>query len=206
MCLKMKTREMIRIAFSAVLLTLLCSCQSLHSYDSRYFDYSGKDGCTPPNIGHRLGGDVGEFGDNTVEGLLGIAPLQRSNCFKNWEFDLNQALDSLVLFHDSAHNGKDISLLRRDELPEKTIDIDELSTAIQQIEMTKPVIIDLKTIRAANHWYRIRDLADQISKEQGVGVWFITSMENAKQMTGFCDIIRGRYQLLLYNQGGQFCT
>ena len=91
--------------FTFFIFAILLAAGCAGSSDPRYFDYSGSDGCSPPNIGHRLGGDLDGLADNSLQGLRAIVDQQSSHCFKNWEFDLTESADGLVLLHDSTYEN-----------------------------------------------------------------------------------------------------
>lgn len=133
-------------AFVTLMCFFLNGCSE--STAPRYFDYSGKDGCTPPNIGHRLGGDLEQYKDNSIEGLHGIESQQNSSCFKNWEFDLTESGEGLVLLNFSQYSGSSVSRLTLDELPDGVVVVSQLLREFSRINVSKPIIIDLKEIKS----------------------------------------------------------
>ncbi|MFT4613026.1 MAG: hypothetical protein ACI9NT_000160 [Bacteroidia bacterium] len=183
---------------------LLVGCSS--SPGPRYFDYSGADGCSPPNIGHRLGGDLDQYSDNSLEGLLGIAHMQRSPCFKNWEFDLTESADGLVLRHDSQYNGLSVSALSLEDLPKATVSASQLLKAFSLRVATKPIIIDLKTLKTLPGLRQAKNIAEQLSATQTVDVWFIASKENTERGPDLCSVLGADFEVLLYSQGGPYCS
>ena len=185
---------------------LVAACTVNRPPPQRYFDYSGADGCNPPNIGHRLGGDIGNFPPNSIEGMRAIESRQDSKCFKNWEFDLNQAKDGVVLFHDNSFQGRAVIGLSVSELPMGTLDTKVFAVEFAKLNIVKPVIIDIKNILNPSCWVTAIELARSIRSGHQVDVWFTTSSQQAKRMTGICSVIAGEFDIMLYRQGGRLCT
>lgn len=96
---------------------LFSGCVSTASFSYADIDYSGKDGCQPFNIGHRLGGDLPGDTDNSLQAMIAVAPLQDQSCFKYWEFDVAQTDDSLMLWHDLRIGETLLMNLSSDQLP-----------------------------------------------------------------------------------------
>jgi hypothetical protein len=188
----------------AVLL-LITSCIADRGLSKRYFDYSAQDGCNPPNIGHRLGGDFEIFPDNSAQGMRGISGMQKSTCFKHWELDVNQALDAIVLLHDSVYRGTPVIKLRKSELPDNTLDITEFVEQFSQMSIIKPVIIDLKYMPKNNSWVKVKQVAESIKNQHQVAVWFITSKHQVSNMEGICSVMNGEFDIMLYGRGGKLC-
>jgi|GEM_PF-3833559 len=96
----MKYSRSIKIILLA-LISFQFGCSPKEGYpEGRYFDYSGKDGCNPANIGHMLGGDLEGLENNKIESIKQIAGMQDSKCFKHWEFDVTPSSNGLVLMHN----------------------------------------------------------------------------------------------------------
>lgn len=183
---------------------LVLSCSSQFNYTSTYFDYSGNDGCSPANIGHWLGGDLPEYSGNTLEGMRGIESMQSSRCFKNWEFDVNQTEDSLVLWHDSVHNNVPLLNTKAKDLPNAP-GLSQFVDAFEDIDVVKPVVIDLKTEITALDWEELLRTARTIREKHEVPVWFLISPHLAKNSSQPCAFIAGEFDVLLYRRGGPLC-
>jgi hypothetical protein len=194
----------LRTYVAVPLFLLIIGCSS-KSDDPRYFDYSGADGCVPPNIGHRLGGDLPDNADNSIEGIHVIQDLQSSRCFKNWEFDLNESASGLVLMNSSEYNGFAIADQTLDQLPSEVVTAAQLTSAFSEIRVTKPIIIDLKTIKTPRGVQEAKDVAQKLLKQQAVDIWFISSKENASVMPDICRVLGRDFDLLLYDRGGSYC-
>ena len=185
---------------------MLGACQDKSEYPNRYFDYSGKDGCSPPNIGHGLGGDLPGNARNTIEGMMAISSMQSSECFKNWEVDLNQAADVIVLSHDSTFGGRDLGLLSRDQLPEGISTLDEFASALVKLDLQKPLILDIKKVSNPDLWPEMRKAARTIKQHGKIPVWFTIDDIVADAHAGICAFLNGEFEVMLYRRGGPLCT
>ena len=196
-----------RKTLAAILLAIILgACQTKNDYPNRYFDYSGKDGCSPPNIGHGLGGDLPGFARNSIEGMMAISSMQSSDCFKNWEVDLNQAVDVIVLSHDSAFGDRDLGSLSRDQLPEGISTLDEFTSALLKLDLQKPLILDIKKVSNPDLWPEMRKAARTIKERGKISVWFIIDGNDADAHAGICDFLNGEFEVMLYRKGGPLCT
>lgn len=182
---------------------MLCGCASIP--DPRYFDYSGSDGCSPSNLGHRLGGDLEQYSDNSLAGLRGIESLQGSPCFKNWEFDLTESADGLVLRNQSDHMGLPVSAFSIDNLPRGTVTASQLVREFSRVTAIKPIVIDLKKINSLQAMKEAKSVATQLALTQQTDIWFIASKLNASRMPQPCELLGGDFDLLLYSRGGDYC-
>lgn len=196
---------MTKMQKSLVALVCLLMIGCSESNDPRYFDYSGNDGCSPPNIGHRLGGDLEKYSDNSIEGLRGIEGQQQSRCFKNWEFDLTESADGLVLLNSSNYNGLAVADLSVSDLPDGVVPPSQLISEFSRIVAIKPVVIDLKVIRSPQALRDAKRVAENLAASQDVEIWFIASEDNARQMPEVCAVLGADFDLLLYSRGGIYC-
>ena len=162
----------------------------------RYFDYSGDDGCSPANIGHRLGGDLDNFEDNTIEGMRAITSKQSSTCFKNWEFDLSEWKGALFLSHDPIVSDNQISSL---------VSLTEFESAFKSVEVSKPIVIDLKYISTQVALEKIVPFVRNIRATQKQEVWFLVHPENVPALSEICPMISGEFDVMLYRRGGEYC-
>ena len=185
-------------------LIFLSGCVSQNSYTSTYFDYSGKDGCAPANIGHRLGGDLEKYSSNTLEGMHGIAPLQESKCFKNWEFDVNQTADIIILRHDSTYNNIPLLNIKSEKIS-NALSLTEFVLAFDPIDVKKPVVIDLKSEISAFDWVLLIESARRIREKHKVPIWFIISQKLTGGSADTCQQVGGEFDILLYRKGGPLC-
>jgi hypothetical protein len=197
-----RRNTLVALAFTFV----LGACQSKDEYPNRYFDYSGKDGCSPPNIGHGLGGDLPGNAPNTLEGMMAISSMQSSDCFKNWEVDLNQAADVIVLSHDSTFGGRDLGLLSRDQLPEGISTLDEFASALVKLDLQKPLILDIKKVSNPDLWPEMRKAARTIKQHGKIPVWFTIDDIVADAHAGICAFLNGEFEVMLYRRGGPLCV
>ena len=185
---------------------VISSCSSVDEYPNRYFDYSGKDGCKPANIGHRLGGDLPEYGPNSLEGMYALESMQKERCFKNWEFDINQSKDSVVLAHDMHIDNVDLISVEANNLPDGIITLDKFISSFASLNVTKPVVFDIKNIPDQRYWPSLLSSAVAIKNQHGVDVWFIMSSEVSEKHQGFCQIVNDRFDVMLYRRGGHLCN
>ena len=185
------------------LLFLVTGCSKQFNYTSTYFDYSGSDGCIPANIGHRLGGDLTEYGDNTLEGMNGIEKKQGSKCFKNWEFDVNQTANNISLWHDKTHNG--VPLIQIDSEKLDTPTLEDFVLAFDELKVIRPVVIDLKTELPLLDWPKLIKAARSIRKQHRVPVWFLVSPILGNENQKVCKLINKEFDILLYRRGGNLC-
>ncbi len=187
-----------RKTLAAILLAIILgACQTKNDYPNRYFDYSGKDGCSPPNIGHGLGGDLPGYARNSIEGMMAISSMQSSHCFKNWEVDLSQAADVIVLSHDSVFGGRHLGSLSRDQLPKKIFTLDEFAAALVQLDLQKPLILDIKKVSNPDLWPEMRKAARMIKEQGKIPVWFIIDSHDAGapfHLTQTFSLTRARLQ------------
>jgi hypothetical protein len=188
-------------AFSIVLM----ACQAENEFPDRYFDYSGADGCAPPNIGHALGGDLPGYAKNSLEGMTAIADQQSSDCFKNWEADLYQSADVIVLSHDSDNEGRPLVSMTRNELPDEKVTLDEFTAAFVKLNLRKPLILDIKNVSNPSLWPALKQAARSIKGEGQIPVWFIIDGEAADAHAGICEFMAGEFDIMLYRQGGPLC-
>jgi hypothetical protein len=175
---------------------LLLSIAATAQSQQRYFDYSGKDGCSPANIGHRLGGDLDEFSHNSIEGMNNIAPKQDSHCFKNWEFDLSEWQGKLYLSHDAIKNT---------EQTQSLVSLQEFESAFSSIKVTKPIVIDLKAITSKTALEKAVTFARNVRSNQESDIWFLVSPENTPVLTNICPLVSGEFDVMLYRRGGEYC-
>jgi hypothetical protein len=181
-------------AFSLVLV----ACQTGNEFPDRYFDYSGADGCSPPNIGHGLGGDLPGYEKNSLEGMTAISDRQSSACFKNWEVDLNQSADVIVLSHDSIYEGRHLESITRNELPDEIVTLGEFTSAFVEINLTKPLIMDIKNVSNPSLWPELKQAARSIKEEGKIQVWFIIDGVATDAHTGICEFMEGEFDIMLY--------
>lgn len=186
-----------KISTSIIALVLLLAQACGTGTQQRYFDYSGKDGCTPPNIGHRLGGDISSFSDNSIEGLHGIASRQDSACFKNWELDLSEWNGNVFLSHDAIESDDEAASL---------VSFAEFENAFQTITAIKPIIIDLKYISSDTAFSQIISLSHEIRSHHEPDVWFVVSTENVEVLNKICSFVAGGFDVMLYRRGGYHCA
>ena len=175
---------------------LLSSAAGTTHAQQRYFDYSGKDGCSPANIGHRLGGDLDEFSNNSIAGMNYIANKQDSHCFKNWEFDLSEWQGELYLSHDAITDKEQIHSL---------VSLQEFESAFSTIKVTKPIIIDMKAISSKAALEKAVTFARNIRSTQESDIWFLASPDNTLVLTKICRLISGEFDVMLYLRGGEYC-
>ena len=185
---------------------VISACSSMDEYPNRYFDYSGKDGCKPANIGHRLGGDLPEYGPNTLEGMYAIESMQKDRCFKNWEFDINQSKDSVVLAHDMHISNVALIYIETSNLPDGMITLDKFISSFASLNVTKPVVFDIKNIPDQRYWPSLLNSAVAIKNQHGVDVWFIMSSEVSEKHQGFCQLVNDSFDVMLYSRGGYLCN
>ena len=185
------------------LLFAIAGCSNQFTYTSTYFDYSGKDGCTPANIGHWLGGDLPGYASNTLEGMRAIESKQSSNCFKNWEFDVNQTADDIILWHDSTYNNVPLINTGTEKFEAPTLK--EFVLAFESLNVTKPVVIDLKTEIAELDWHKLLEAARSIRNQHEVPVWFLISPNLASNSLEVCGMVDQEFDILLYRRGGRVC-
>ena len=186
-----------------VLLLVVTGCSKPFNYTSTYFDYSGNDGCMPANIGHRLGGDLAEYRDNTLEGMYGIEKEQDSICFKNWEFDVNQTANNISLWHDKTHNGVPLIKVNSEKLDAPTLE--EFVLAFDDLNVIRPVVIDLKTELRLLDWLKLIKAARHIREQHKVPVWFLVSPNLGSKNKKVCKLINKEFDILLYRRGGNLC-
>jgi hypothetical protein len=174
---------------------LLSAAIYAHSQD-RYFDYSGKDGCSPANIGHRLGGDLDEFSNNSLEGMNYIATKQDSHCFKNWEFDLSEWKGNLYLSHDAITSKEQTKSL---------VTLHEFEIAFTAIKATKPIVIDMKAITSETALIKAVTFARNMRSTHEPDIWFLVSPDNEPVLTRICPLVSGVFDVMLYRRGGEYC-
>jgi hypothetical protein len=162
----------------------------------RYFDYSGKDGCSPANIGHRLGGDLDEFTHNSIEGMRAIASKQESHCFKNWEFDLSEWQGKLYLSHDAIKNTEQTHSL---------VSLQEFESSFSSVKAIKPIVIDLKSITSKAALEKVVTFARNVRSTQNPDIWFLVSPDNTPVLTKICPLASGEFDVMLYRRGGEYC-
>ncbi len=199
----------VKLSFQLIVVLLVCLAP-LHSVSAewitaRYFNTSGSDGCDPGNIGHRLGGDLEAYEDNTLSGMVGVERMQASRCFKAWETDLHQGTDAVLLSHDPVYRGYQVNRLRADDLPEGLVTLSEFTEAFLRLDLTRPLILDIKDV--SNHvlWEQLRNAARTIESEGGIPVWFLISDAAADAHQGLCDFLNGEFEILLYGRKGSLC-
>ncbi|WP_432474425.1 hypothetical protein [Amphritea sp. HPY] len=197
-----------RCAGSLLILTLtmlFSGCASTTSFSYADIDYSGKDGCQPFNIGHRLGGDLPGNTDNSLQAMIAVAPLQDQPCFKYWEFDVGQTEDSLMLWHDLRIGETLLMNLSSDRLPGYAPSLQQFEDSFHWLRVIRPVVIDLKLITDQRRWPRLRQLARNIRDQHDVPVWFITETAFVEVYTDLCDMLKGEFDIRLYGGKGDFC-
>lgn len=190
---------------ASVFSLVLIACQTENDFPDRYFDYSGADGCSPPNIGHALGGDLPGYMQNSLEGMAAIADRQSSDCFKNWEADLNQSADVIVLSHDSVNASRRLESIPRNELPDELVTLGEFTSVFVKLKPQKPLILDIKNVSNPKLWPELKQAARSIKQEGNVQVWFIIDAEAADAHSGICEFMGGEFDIMLYRQGGPLC-
>jgi hypothetical protein len=191
--------------FSIILVAVLIGCGKQNNYNDRYFDYSGEDGCIPPNIGHALGGDLPDHMQNSLEGMNAIADLQSSRCFKNWELDLNQSQDYVVLSHDGIIEGVALETIETKELPTPIVSLDAFVSAFVKLKLSKPLIFDIKNVSNPEFWPELRQAARKIRDFGGIPVWFTLSEEASESHVGICSFMNGEFDVMLYPREGPMC-
>jgi hypothetical protein len=179
-----------------VLAVLLLHFGGVAHSQERYFDYSGDDGCSPANIGHRLGGDFEQFESNSIEGMKGIASKQESLCFKNWEFDLSEWQGELFLSHDAIESSAQRSSL---------VSLTEFESEFRSIKATRPIVIDLKHISSLSALEKLVPFARNIRSTQKPEVWFLVSPDNISVLDKICSLVSGEFDVMLYRRGGEYC-
>lgn len=162
----------------------------------RYFDYSGADGCSPANIGHRLGGDLAEYSSNSIEGMRYIVSKQDSPCFKNWEFDLSEWQGDLFLSHDALKNT---------EHANSVVSLHDFEAAFISVNTTKPIVIDLKKISSREALEKIVIFAKNLRLTLKPDIWFLVSPDNTAVLNQICPLVSGEFDVMLYRRGGEYC-
>lgn len=194
-----------RLLAASVLSLVLIACQTKNEYPHRYFDYSGVDGCAPPNIGHALGGDLPGYEKNSLQGMMAISGKQSSACFKNWEVDLTQSADEIVLGHDPKIGNKRLDSIARNELPYEMVTLTEFTSAFLKLDLRKPLIFDIKNVTNPGLWPQLKQAARSIKEKGNIEVWFIIEGGVADAHTGICDFMGREFDIMLYRQGGPLC-
>ena len=197
------------LTLKKILLFVLCffqiGCNQKEGYpEGRYFDYSGSDGCKPPNIGHMLGGDLEGFENNKIESMKHIASMQDSDCFKHWELDVTSASDGLVLMHDIWFGFNLTSNVKTSDLAVDSLQ--DFVAAFEQVNVTKPLMIDIKTVTNKNHLIELKAAAEKIQEKHNVDIWFITDQVSAFFMPEVCNVLGSDFDVMLYFKGGRLCS
>jgi hypothetical protein len=131
--------------------------------------------------------------------------MQSSNCFKNWEVDLNQSADVIVLSHDSMNGSRRLESMMRNELPDEVVTLDEFTSAFVKLELRKPLILDIKNVSNPGLWPEMKKAARSIKEKGNIQVWFIIDSGATDAHTGICDFMGGEFDIMLYRQGGPLC-
>lgn len=191
-----------KLIFLSIIFLMACNPRENYPPD-RYFDYSGKDACAPPNIGHMLGGDMEGLENNRLTSMHHIASMQGSNCFKHWEFDVTPSANGLVLMHDIWYGFQFTSRLKKEDLPADSLA--DFLEAFHALDISKPLMIDLKTVTEKDDLLELKDAALAIKNKHDIDVWFITDHISALFMKDACDILGKEFDIMLYFKGGKLC-
>ena len=136
---------------------------------------------------------------------MAISGMQSSNCFKNWEVDLIQCADVIVLSHDSMNGGRRLESITRNELPDEVVTIDEFTSVFVKLELRKPLILDVKNVSNPSLWPELKKAARSIKEKGNIQVWFIIDGGSTDAHTGICDFMGGEFDVMLYRHGGPLC-
>jgi len=186
-----------------VLLVSGCSVKKPFSYDD--FDYSNSAGCNPFNIGHRLGGDLAGNTDNTLQAMDAVASMQIDSCFKYWEFDVGQAADGLVVWHDMHVDQSPLLYTFSAELPAYAPSLEQLFQSFKRHKVIRPIVIDLKYIPDKRYWPELKHFAQRLQRANDVPVWFITSARMVEVYAEICEVVTPEFDIRLYAGKGDFC-
>jgi len=180
-----------------LLLLILISCgKPVEEYQPSIKDnLLDENGNCIVNIGHRIGGDLREFEDNTIKGFLGILDYENHECFKIVEFDIVSAKDDIVLNHDKTYKGKVVSKNNSYDLG-----LDLLRDLLFEIEASKidkKIFFDFKHVNET-HQKEILSLAIVLSSN--FRVFFITHEERKTRYKEiFQDAIENGLGIGYYN-------
>jgi hypothetical protein len=119
--------------------------------------------------------------------------------------DLNQSADVIVLTHDSIHEGKHLESITRNELPDKIVTLAEFTSAFVKLNLTKPLILDIKNVSNPSLWPELKQAARSIKAEGKIQVWFIIDDGATDAHAGICEFMGGEFDIMLYRQGGPLC-
>jgi len=141
----------------------------------------------PQNLGHRVGGDIGDLEENTLETAKAVKPLENHACFTCWEFDINRAKGGLVVFHDTKYKGKKVKRVHLSKLGAPRLG--EFVDGMPALNPVKPLCFDVKEIKESDFTYVLAQ-AEKVSKK--VPVRFLISHKRKSKYGKLMQLISSK--------------